>query len=431
MRARPFTRRLAGATAVLAVLAFLPRPAAALPVPSTPGELIEELNAAVRGQAEIYNWRSKLDQNYNNWKVGGSMNLPVIATAVGLVRGGMTFDPVAWWTTFLTCQNGGTCSVPSPGALIYFKGTEMASNTYDWAVVSSVATVHWWARTHNNTALQDAARFYLKKTWAFYTLAAGNGPSRNYRDDIDDSGNVTGDGSGPYVHRCQVTTGGTFYFNGPFMALGAPRSQPSYYCSDNRGVLLAVATAWPMTKNQQEDAREANLRSYIESHWPGNVQGENVYALDTATQTTMRTHITSGNQAAALVSILNSNGATRFTVPMHFLGWSNQVRVSVLTDNPNPNTKGAVYAILFDPSISEAHTLYPWRQSASSGFQRGYGRLLPAVAPTYVEAWNTNTDIGETPPPQHPGIPPLRFNLPAGAPQYHVVVGPDGPAFQM
>jgi len=309
----------------------------------------------------------------------------------------------------------------------------MASNTYDWSVVCSVATVHWWARVHNNTALQDAARFYLKKTWAFYTLAAGNGPSRNYRDDIDANGNLTGDGSGPYVHRCQVTTGGTFYFNGPFLALGAPRSQPGYYCSDNRGVLLAIATAWPMTKNQQEDAREASLRAYVEGNWPGNTYGENVYALDAATQSTLRTQITSGNQAAALVAILNSNGASRFAVPMHFLGWSSpQVRVSVLTDNPNPNTKGAVYAILFDPSISEAHTLYPWRPSASSGYQRGYGRLLPdANFPTYVEAWNTNPDIGETQPPQHAGIPPLRFNLPAGSPQYHVVVGPDGPAYQM
>lgn len=89
---RPLTHRLAGAAVLLVALTVLARPAAALPVPSTPGEMIEELNAALNGQAEIYNWRSKLDPTYNSWKVGGSQNLPVIASAIGLIRGGL-FPP--------------------------------------------------------------------------------------------------------------------------------------------------------------------------------------------------------------------------------------------------------------------------------------------------------------------------------------------------
>lgn len=421
---------LSAVALLIAILAVFPDFAMA-----TPGEMLHELNAALRNQPETYNWRANLDPTFNCWRVGCSENLTVIAAAVALVKApigtapnGTPYNIYNWWHSFLNCQNGVSCNVSPAGSLIYFKGSEMMANTYDWSVTAAVSAVNWWAHQHGDAAMANESRLYLRKTWVVYALAAGSSYARQYRDDIDESGNLVGDGTGQFTHRCQVNSAGTPYFDGPFLPLASPRTNRSFYCSDSRGVLLAKAIAWPLTKNNQEDAELANLRAYIEPNWPGNAYGENVYALNGNERLLIQDHINNGNQVPAFLSVLN-NGNTRFRVRMHFLGWPG-VRVSVIEESANNNTKGPLYAAKYDRSIREAHMLYPWRPSASSGYQSGYGRLLPTeVSPTYVEASNTADD--ETPPLNHGGLHILRFNVPSSPPLYHVVVGPDMPASQM
>lgn len=419
------------AAALAACLAVFPGTATA----TTPGEMLHELNAALRNQPETYNWRAQLDPTFNCWRVGCSQNLPVISAAVALIKapigttpGGTPYNIYNWWHSFLNCQNGVSCNVSPAGSLIYFKGSEMMSNTYDWSVTAAVAAVNWWAHQNGDAAMANEARLYLRKTWVVYALAAGSSYARQYRDDIDDAGNLVGDGTGQFTHRCQLNTGGTPFFDGPFLPLASPRSKPAAYCADNRGVLLAKAVDWPLTKNNQEHQEQANLRAYIEPNWPGNAFGESVYALSVSERSLVRDHINNGNQVPAFLSVLN-NGNTRFRVRMHFLGWPG-VRVSLIEENANGNAHGPLYAAKYDRSIQEAHMLYPWRPSASSGYQKGYGRLLPTeISPTEVEA--SNTADGETPPLNHGGLHILRFSVPSSTPLYHVVVGPSAPASQI
>ncbi len=431
---------LLSVTVLLASMAAPPHVGAA-----TPGDLLAELNRALRNQPAAFPWSADLNPSFSAWRVGGSENIPVIAAAVALIRApigtmpnGTPYNIYNWWHSLLNCQNGFSCNVADPGSLVYFKGSEMMANTYDWTVTISVAVVNWWAHANLNNpnvtvrnhaiALTNEARLYLRKTWVVYALAAGSSYARQFRDQISEAVDSSCSGLTQFVHRCQINTGCTPYFDGPFLALASPRTNRSYYCTDNRGVLLAQAIAWPLTKNGQEDQRQADLRAYIETNWPGNTPGENVYALNSNDRLLVRNHINDITQIPAFLGVLN-NGNTRFRVRMHFLGWPG-VRVSMIEESRNNNTKGPLYAAKYERSTREAHMLYPWRPTASNGYQRGYGRLLPAeTSPVQVEVSNTADD--ETPPANHGGEIVLTSDLPSPSPLYHVVVGPDSPASQM
>lgn len=397
-------------------------------VAQTPGDLLAELNKAIRGQTTNTSlWKNQLDIDFGNWRVGGSQNLPVIAAAIalfedpiGIDQFGGSYNIYDWWEDFLNCQNGAGCSVSNPGSLVYMKGSELLSNTYDASVVTSVAAVHYYQYTVQFRSELANSRVYLRKTWSLYALAAGTGPADTVIDRRGDSG-------GPDVGPCQVNLQGQFFYTGPFLALAGARSTNAHYCQDDRGPLFARAIDFFMSKNLRETTAQANVLDYVEANFGGNPWNENVYALDSAARQLVRDHLSLADEAGTFVYVLNNNGATRFSRTMRFLAWPG-VRVSVMEGNPNRNT-AAVYGAKYTASSKDAEMLYPWNESAArNGITEGYGKLLPSVtSPTTVEA--SNLASHESPNGFH-GTRVVSMSVPTSTPQYHVVIGRTFGAFE-
>lgn len=380
------------------------------------GEWVDQLYYALTDQPYTQNWQAKVDLDFSSWD-GGSENIPVVAAAVALVEDTDSFDIIPWWHTFLDCQNGNTCTVARDN-LRFMTGAEQMSNAYNWSVMVSVATVNWWARLHGDWALQNKARVYLRKNFALYALAAGDGPALTYRHDLDKNNDhqpVDG-GDGVYTDYCHMNIHGTnIWFDGPFLAMAGARSGQSWFCQDDRMPLMARAIAWPLTKNGRETLPQSSVLNYLQSTWPAS-EAENVYALDATARQIMRDQINFANQVPTMLWVLNNNGATRLHETMHFIGW-NGARATLLESNPNGNKPGAVFGAKYTSSNQQAHMLYPWYGQFSGGYGRGYGKLLPtATSPTSAEAF---------------GIVTVTMGLPAASPIYHVVLGPTFSAHQI
>jgi hypothetical protein len=159
--------------------------ACVLKSPPDPCGLQEDIVWAIQGGIGAPphpNWEARLDWTFLRWRNGSSQNWGPLAHAIALWRppvpGKTLADNVQWWHTFFDCQNGGApCVVPGvsdPVHLKYMKGSELLSPTYDAAVTSGIASVHYWAKRNNNQALADKARRYLRITFAMYSLASGS-----------------------------------------------------------------------------------------------------------------------------------------------------------------------------------------------------------------------------------------------------------------
>lgn len=402
---------LACAAALFAVLSLAPTADA-----QTIGDWVDELYLALTNQPHQLNWQGQLDPTFNCWQVGCSQNIPVVAAAIALVEDPVTYNIIPWWHDFLDCQNGNVCN-QSAQHLPYMTGSEQMSNFYNWSVMVSVATVNWWARHNGDPTLQNKARVFLRKNWALYALAAGDGPALTYRHDIDPSSKLPVDGgNGVYTDYCHMNIHGTnIWFDGPFLAMAGARSGQSWFCQDNRMPLLARATAWPLTKNGRETVPQSSVLNYLQSTWPSG-DAESVYAVDSVARQILRDQINFGNEVSTMLWVLTNNGATRLRETMHFIGWSG-ARATLLESNPNGNKPGAVFGAKYTSSNQQAHMMYPWYGNFSGGYGPGYGQLLPtATSPTSAEAF---------------GIVTVTMGLPAASPIYHVVLGPTFNAHQI
>lgn len=121
----------------------------AIPTCNTPGKILAEINSLVGTGSPLFacNYKPHLDPYFNQWTVGGSQNLPVLAAAAALwdapvVNG---FDYRSWWQTFFFNQSTGSGSTN----IQYFKGTELFSNVYDSAVVAAVIAANYWSYKHS------------------------------------------------------------------------------------------------------------------------------------------------------------------------------------------------------------------------------------------------------------------------------------------
>lgn len=436
---------------LIAALA-VPQAVAACPTTqnaTTPGQLLKELGAALRSDpCKYYHWEKHYDSTFNSWTNGGSMNLPVVAAAIKLIRDSDKTAAVDWWNKFLTCQNTPGSCVVGQGNISYFKSTEITSNKYDFAVVASVVAVNWFAHADSRgSALQNLARSYLRKNWSIYALAAGRTWSETLLDDVDGTGAPSGNGCGEYSKKCNRTDNNLLFFTGPFLALAGTRSGPgSRACYDDRAVLFAYAVAWVDElgstggfKNLKEHADQASVRTYVQNNWPGNVYGENVYALNPNEQSLIRDHIFNANQTTTLVGVI-SGGGTRFVIPMRFFGWSDGTRLSTLGRHINNNPGGTVYALKFDPAIRRAHLHYPWYESKNGPYRSayfGYSRTVTNTAPGFcgfptalnaqLETWN---DVPSGPCPDAPDCKhPTKtvwLPLPTSGKVYEVVIDSAG-----
>jgi hypothetical protein len=403
-----------------------------------PATLVGELNAALNAAPNPTTppaWPDKLDLAFDNWRNGGSQNLPVIAAAVGLVRGGTSTVSGAvletWWNQFFACQNGAGCPVANPGNLVYFQGQELGSYTYDWSVLSSVAAVHLWARAHNRSALQGAARLYLRKSLSLDALASSPSPVASYKDNTLNGMLVDGSCTDPAcTHQCPRPL-----FGAPFLALAGARSNSSYFCADSRRIVFAQAIDWPLTNvpAHLEPDQQTALRATLVAKWAAlttPASADNVYGLTISDRALFRGHVNTGNAASTLVAILNQ-GATRFVQPYHVLAWSDGERASWMMRNPAcARCGGSAYAVKFAPGPRQAQYLYPWLASKSSGHRRGLAEWLPSTsgAPARIEAKNCDRNAGEACPSPVHGEHYVWFTWREDAPQYHVLLGPSAPA---
>jgi len=386
-------------------------------LPSGLGNMVQELAAAVNGQCEIYKWRvnwTTNNQNFVNFDVG-SQNLPVVGGAIGLIRDTNKAPAVNFFTNLLTCQTTpGSCTAANGHpSITHFKGKEILSDVYDYAVVDAVLVVNWWAHRNPGVAgaqnLQYLARLYLRKTWSLYALAAGRSWARELYEDNTLDGFNTGNGCGQAVIPCNIRiNNGTIFFTGPFLALAGLRShsEPGQRpCYDDRAVQFAYAINWNngVFTNKAENASQASIRNGIRASWPGNVYGESVFALNSGEEQLVKDHILGNvNYADTFTGVIGSNG-TRFYVPMHFIGWADGSRLSYLEYHENNNPGGTVYAMKFEPGSQRAHVHYPFHGAKNGPYRttnRGQVTIGSNINPScgfpfgqQLETWNQPCDV--------------------------------------
>jgi len=387
------------------------------PFPGGLGQMMQELDAAVNNRCEIYKWRVNWTANHQNFTNfdAGSQNLPVVAGAVALIRDANKAPAVNFFTTLLTCQTTpGSCSWPNGHPSIsHFKGKEILSNVYDYAVVDSVMVVNWWAHRNPLVAgaqdLQPLTRLYLRKTWSLYALAAGKTWSRELREDNTLQGVNTGNGCGQAVIPCNIRiNNGSIFFTGPFLALAGLRSfsEPGQRpCYDDRAVQFAYAINWNNGSftNKAENDSQASIRNTIRASWPGNSYGESVFALNPGEEQLVKDHILGNvNYADTLTGVIGVGG-TRFHVPMHLIGWADGSRLTYLEYHENNNTPGTVYALKFEPGSQSAHLHYPFHGSKNGPYRvtnHGQVTIGTNINPNcgfpfgqQLETWNQPCDI--------------------------------------
>lgn len=390
-----------------------------------PSDLLTDLNWAMTGQSGAVpfpNWQNCLEPSYNSWsgQGQGSENLPVIAHAIGLWTGlaGGT-DGVSWWAGFLTCQAGLGCFSGAPTYLAYMKGTELLSDVYDNYTTIAIASVSVWAQIHSRPLLLQYSQDYMRITWGLYVLSAGVGPSSHYIIQYPP----------PAGQDCQVK-------EITFLALAGMRSDPSFYCDDNRGRLLERALQ--DSNGAPEDSSQVTLANTLHSLWNPTLDpnDRNEYGLAASERSVLLGHELSPTPAS--LSLLASLvGNIRTSVNYHFLAWTvpaangqTQVRATLMEGNLNCNT-AATYGEMYTYSPSGggfAQVLFPWTngewRSGITGM--GIGELLPnATNPTSAQASNVPANfcggVNAINPPST-----VTMNLPTnGARLYHWVFSPN------
>lgn len=399
--------------------------------PTLPCTMEKDLLAAVNGQATSYNWQGWLDSSFTSWTSYGSNNMPVLAAAIALWTNDTAFNPVAWFTTFLTCQNTSS-SCTKTNNVRYMMGHEIMSPIYHGYVAAAIASVNLWANIAPGgpaSGLGPLASQYLRNTSALYTLAAAPSSATTAAYTlVTRTAGVCGSGcaldndtftTAPTSLSCQPTN----QYNGPFVDMAGARSGSTDPCNSNSDPFLVRAIGWPGVTHALEVYEQGNLLNTLESKWPtGNSQ--NLYGNDSNRRTLLRNHINGTFDPGTLTQILRG---TRYIQKYYFLTWPG-TRASVLTNNPetcglNGECTAAMFAVTWNQSTSQATFLYPWYPSRfRSCVTQGVATLLPNdLSPTSISAQNINTGIGESATCEH-GSQDVSTSLPSTSPSFEVVL---------
>lgn len=388
--------------------------------------MLKDLFHAIKGEQTEWRWDAHLDSTFNNWSVGGSANLPVIAAAIALYKPITGFDAIRWWTDFLNCQTGVSCSYGNN--VQYMMGHEIMSPLYSAAVVTSVAAAHHWGTTRNNATIRDGARRYLKQVSALFTLAAAPKPALRY---VSEKFTMISSTCPKTYSRtvqttnCQLSNNGTLRHNGPFIAISGARAGfddvPCYFDGNTQ---LVRAVQWPNVTRTMESPEQYDVLDYLECTWSETTYGVNLYGNDFARRQFLRNHILgTPYDASTLVQIIRP---ARFIREYRFVTWPGGQRMTLLTDNPNGNT-APLYGTFFDPSTQNARMLYPWPGANDRiNITRGYGRFLPSsIVPSIAEARNIDPNDGEAATCEHNDTT-VSMTLPSASPLFQVVVDQSG-----
>lgn len=343
MRHLPFdTRRLLRRAAMLVLLALAGAAAAAgatrncaMDQPGDAQALLTDLLNNNQSQC-VNSWYARIDPAFHSWP-GGSMNLPVVAAALGLYKSGANanldwhatnthvspWKPVPnptgyrityanWWIWYLASQVGEDPKIylgssfdapPEGGALRYFKGTEEFSNIYDTADLVAAVAVRYWVYRYGDqiqdankaTYLKDLTRKFLRANLALYGMAAGENPAYRY-----DLGWRVGPTGNPTPARTPVPglgrstntqfdpdaprKNGAYNYNGHFIALAGARSElGGHWNYDYRALFFdrAIEQFGSYTFRVKNPQPEYQLLNKLEALWAAlpPTQGGNLYGL--------------------------------------------------------------------------------------------------------------------------------------------------------
>ena len=231
------------------------------------------------------NWVGALNWNFSKWSTTSSENIPPLAHAIALwVENPAVYgEPnktraINWWKTFLDCQNGeSTRPATVPNNLKVFKGVELFSLEYDITTTTAVVAVRQWAVENNNLELAVKAGLYLRNTWIFYTLAAGQNRALQMINRFNARENQQN-------QKCQRDG------EPPFLALAGMRSPYFDLCGDNvdtdqRTFLFARALNTGPVNNTRESTVHKTIHNHIQGRPQGSLlPGESAYGLVAGTE---------------------------------------------------------------------------------------------------------------------------------------------------
>ena len=314
---------------------------------------------------------------------GGSWNIPLVRMAAELWRSG-SGDAVAWWHTLLDCQLG---AKPGRGEendpLYFFGGTEAYSNTYSgWQWASAIA-VRLWALQHpahpSSGHLLSLTAKYNEVQATLLGLGAAAGPTT--------SGLILSPGRSdtvrPHAHR----TGRQVWWPGPSLPASGNRSTPAHLGTDERLPLYAAHTFGKLVDGPTEKrfGWTATVLRALQRH-------EGRQALVDWTP----------------VSAPRVLAGIRLLTEHHFQTWNEEaIRLNFMARLGNLNTSAILFHVHYDREDRGVFG-FPWLGRVRSG-------LGEATAEFDGRTVRARSRFGE-----------VAHELPARAPDSHVVVGPRG-----
>lgn len=396
-----------------------------------PGELMAILTTTIQTGAAPTDqnwWRDCLDDDFSNWTVGGSQNLPVIAAAIGMYDRVNTTNPsyddtmpnstktyVQWWAQFLEAQTGYNPQ-PTPGNIRYFHSSEAFSFKYDGSVVSSVAAINYWGRKYagkqgsNGAHLAARARDYLRATWVIFGFAAGQGPSDLYDMGTKlDANNQDAGKERVFNPSAPLRDDGSLRFNGRFVALGGGRSPVSHWAADDKWPLFARAMNNIVSRMNENQLQRDLLNELQNVRWPTLGLTESLYGLSNDDRNALGTLVQYGSNAQTFLSWITNIRTGRV---FRILGWSSGFRASVMEENMNFNDP-CMFAITYDPATRDATFLSTWTDANGSG--QGWAKLEPGR----IVAWHE--DVYKSGVLKHPKMKAY-IRIPTESTVFHLVL---------
>lgn len=346
--------------------------------------LPDDILAVIAGKPPVNGtkWQKVMAPGLGYWSRGGSQNHPLMAGVVWLyaqpgwaLQGGMTAPE--FWLAFLKAQLDGK---GAEGALTFFQGSELLSNTYAAWSQTSVALAWAWALQRGNPEVAELAARYLRACAALYALGAAPTPDMTPN-------------QGPLNRQGQV------FCDGPWIPGPGGRSTMAHTGQDDRVPLFARLIGWPMKVNKRESWTGRALEwAKLDRLWTGPFE-----SLPEALR-----NLVSGSAPppAEVLDLLSSVSLIR---RIEHWRWPAFSLCAMIGTRPNMNT-GCIFWSTYDRAARKAVHGYPWPPRIRESAEKGECKIEPdqhqVVAQTVFD-----TSAG---------------TFPAEPPLWRIAVGPQG-----
>ena len=397
-----------------------------------PDEMLENVSRALQGGGDVCEWTTDIITGFPNSFGGGkSYNKPVITAATAYirepVRPGVTgWNMNDWWRKYLQNELGDN------GTVWYYGGEELASGDYQKYNMAAMLALRYQANKVGDVELCDLAGRWLRATIALQAIAA----VPHLPDAMYANGQVK-----KTANR----------YDGPYTLLAGERSPWGMWVETDRNALMGWALDWPNNAYHERSA-QAGVRSFVQSRWTGfrapkqcptgtspySFCDENAYGLNVMQAAALRNAVTSHVLPANFVSAYLGAGL-RSLARYHIVAWPG-VRATLMEENRNNQTAPTYGAVYFTaPHFGdgeEAHFLYPWpglwdddsrmhRDTCTGTATLDLGGHL--MHGEHPDCYTGPPGPDHQPTLRQPARQEFIFGLPAGPPNYHVVLSPDRP----